>query len=236
MIQIAVCDDEDIYLQKIFEYMKKFFSKNKIESNISLYKNGNMLIKSCMRNHFDIVMLDIDMPEINGIDTAEQIRKLNGNMLLVFITNMEHLVFESIKQSPYRFIRKQLFDTEMNEFLISIQRKFAADTIYYKSFLNGELISVCIYDILYFESFGHKIFIHTADNIFRVCDTLENIAQKYMPLGFIRIHKSILVNYRYIFEISNKSVLLDNEVTLPVSRHRINDVKKSYLFFMRENI
>lgn len=106
MITIFICDDDNIYLNKLEEYFYKFFEENSLNYELKAFTDSKVLLQSIKKKICDILVLDIDMPEINGIEIAKYIRNFNSDITLIFITNMEHLVFESVKYTPYRFIRK----------------------------------------------------------------------------------------------------------------------------------
>lgn len=237
MVKIAVVDDDELYLEKLHKQVQDFLVSSKVECEIAVYTGGEQLIKDCLKNPFDIIFLDIDMPGISGIEIAEKIRRYNDNIILIFVTNMEQLVFESIKYSPFRFVRKSLMQKEMQEVLQDLLKRIAKDSLSCKFSYNGQLIRVKLVDIMYFESFKHTIVLHSRDEKrYNIPYTLEQLQTSYESLGFIRIHKSYIVNYKYIFEINKNSLILDNSAELPVSRHRLSDVKKQYSYFTREDI
>jgi DNA-binding LytR/AlgR family response regulator len=233
MINIAICDDEQIYLDKIYSYVNSFFSQNNIISSIYMYKNGTDLLRDCNKKIFDILFLDIDMPEVSGIEIANEIRKFNSDIILIFCTNIDSFVFQTIKFSPYRFVRKSNLISEIQELLDSLQKKIAKESVYFIANKNDIPIKLKVTEIIYFESFRHCIDIHYKNDILKTSITLDNLETDYGELGFIRIHKSYLVNYRYIYDldVGNKSIILDDKNQLTISRYRINSVTKLYMKF-----
>ena len=159
MIRIAITDDDTMYLETLEQYFSQFFTANSIEYKTSVFTDGRSLIEDCNKQTYDILVLDIDMPELNGIEVAEQIRKQNSNIVLVFVTNMEHLVFESFKYAPYRFIRKSKLRQEIPELLESLRSKFSSESMLYKFEYDDKTIKIPLHEIMYFESFNHDIFL-----------------------------------------------------------------------------
>lgn len=195
------------------------------------------MLKEQSKNEFDVLFLDIDMPETSGIDVANQIRKYNDNIIIIFVTNMEQLVFETIKYSPFRFVRKQKINEDLKEALESLIKKVSRENIIYKFRSEGENVRIKLSDIIYFESFRHDVELHMiGGNTVSVPDTLESLQNKFEAAGFIRIHKSYLVNYKYILSFDKTSLILDDHSILPISRYRLNDSKQMYSHFVKENM
>lgn len=237
MIRIAITDDDTMYLETLEQYFSQFFTANSIEYKTSVFTDGRSLIEDCNKQTYDILVLDIDMPELNGIEVAEQIRKQNSNIVLVFVTNMEHLVFESFKYAPYRFIRKSKLRQEIPELLESLRSKFSSESMLYKFEYDDKTIKIPLHEIMYFESFNHDIFLHDCyGNEYKVNETLSTLFEKYEDCGFIKTHKSYLVNYLYIYEFRRNCVVLDNQVELPLSKNRTSEIKQQYTSFTRREL
>ncbi len=238
MINIAICDDEQFYLDKLNTCISDFFEQNNILHNILLYNDSGGLLRDCNKEIFDILFLDIDMPKFTGIEVANEIRKYNSDIILIFCTNIDSFVFQTIKFSPYRFIRKSNLNTEMMEVLDSLQKKIAKESVSLRTTKDDTSFKIKVTEIVYFESFRHCIDIHYKNDILKTNIPLDKLEFDYSDLGFIRIHKSYLVNYRYIYDldIRNKLIVLDDKSKLMISRYRINSVKKLFMKFTRRDI
>lgn len=237
MITTFICDDDNIYLSKIEEYFRKFFEENLMEYELKAYTNSKELLKTIKKKMCDILVLDIDMPEIDGIEIAKYIRNFNSNITLIFITNMEHLVFESVKYTPYRFVRKSNIQQEISELMNALQNKFAEEGTMFQFILNNEIKRIKLAEIVYFESVKHDIYVHDVyGNEYKIKNSLNELIQKYISAGFIKIHKSYIVNYRSIFEIKHDCIILDNKIKLPLSKNRITEIKRQYANFTRREI
>ena len=237
MIRIAVVDDDEIYSYNLKNIIINFFNDNNINGEILIYNNGKDLLSECYKNVFDVLFLDIDMPDVTGIEVAEEIRKYNDNIMIIFITNMEQLVFESIKYSPFRFVKKQTMNEEITEVLNALSQKIVKDNLAYKFICNGTQISIRLSEIMYLEAFKHTIVLHQANkNEYKIPITLDHFQMLYESVGFLRIHKSYIVNYRYIYEINKNSLIITTSDEIPISRHRVPLVKQQYAYFTRRDI
>ena len=183
----------------------------------------------------DAVFLDIEMPGMDVIKIADEIRKFNQYVHIVFISNREELVYQSLVYRPFRFIRKSKMNAELEEALKALVKEVREASKYIVVGNSSKSYNIYISDIIYIESSKHNITIHTEKEIICVRDTmtrLEDVLEKYY---FIRIHSGYLVNPKYIYSIGTKDVILDNKVELPISRHKIADTKKRFFEYSRRN-
>lgn len=234
MLKVAICDDEQPILDTLKKRFDDFFKNTDIEYEISLYINGKNLLEDNKIKPYDILFLDIDMPEIDGIAVAQNIRNINFNMIIIFVTNKENLVFQSIKYTPFRFIRKSNLNTDIKELLYALEEKINFNSMKYEVFVDGRSKFLSISKIVYFESFRHDIIAHYYDgNTYKVKENLMVLTKKLEKYGFIRIYKNYLVNYRNIYVINSKDLKLDTNEILPISRFKRQEIQAKYQVFLR---
>ena len=224
MIRIAVVDDDTMILGKIKELIEDRVtdevSTDLYSDSITFYNNNN-------KWNYDIIFLDIDMPGMTGFEIAETIDLLKRQTAIVFVSNLEHLVYDSLKFRPFRFVRKSLLSDDVISALEAfiIEQKKTQDIFVIKT--NRMTIPTPISDIVYFESMGHDIFVNIAEKtkyqLLRERDnnvTMKFLSEQYEGKGFIRIHKSYLVNYRFIYVIKASEVVLKNNETIIINSHK----------------
>ena len=112
-MKLYLCDDE----LKIREEISEVVSNALPEAEVCCFSDGKSLLKQLNREPCDILLLDIDMPELSGMDVAEQLVKLSQKPLLIFVTNHDELVYESFRYHPFGFVRKQFLDKELDKVL-----------------------------------------------------------------------------------------------------------------------
>lgn len=227
-------DDEKIILNSIYNKIESLMKAINTDFIIDKFTSGTKLIKKHDKYPFDIVFLDIDMPGITGIDIAKKIRIKKSNVEIVFITNKDEMVYEAIKYTPFRFIRKTKFDVEIKEALLKFVSKINDQKIVYVFLTENGKKAIQVVDIIYIDVKSHKLFVHMKDEFFVANGTLKDVEQKISEYGFIRIHQSYLVNYRYINLIKQKEIVLDNDEVLPISRGRYETTKVELMRFSRE--
>jgi DNA-binding LytR/AlgR family response regulator len=236
-LRIAVCDDELFYTDKISKIVECYFTTAGLPFEIKKFSSANDMFAYGRAAGFHLIFLDIDMPDISGIKAAEKIRDISENIPIVFVTNIENFVFEAIKYTPFRFIRKKFLADEMAEMLAAFKNKHKNDSVFLDAFDENErVLRIKATDVFYFESFGHSIDIHCGSGVLRAKQTLNDLEEKLRDLGFLRIHKSYLVNFRFIYEITAGFAVMDDKSKLTISRYRAKDVKNKFMKFTRGEI
>ena len=233
MLQIAICDDEQFYREKIRKLLEEYFVKHELKYTIQSFLSGEeFLNRSESRVKYDIVFMDINMNELDGIQTAMQIRSFHSDTYIVLVTAFINYVLEGYKVNAVRYIMKDTLDTAVTECMDAILQKMRIAQVTF-SFMEGER-NLYTDNILYVESQKHKsIFFYMESSIvnYHIYDKLDSIEQKLSEYGFLRIHKSYLVNMKHIRKISNYMVYMDTGEELPVPRLRFQNIKEAYVAY-----
>lgn len=227
MARIAVCDDDEIYLEKIKPCLAATVKNSGFVAEVSYFTDGNIILSDFeCREPYDIVILDIDMPKINGKNLAEKLRVLDSSFFLVFITSYKSEVYNTI---PYRinaFIPKDSTD----EYVESELGRVFEDYKKYKP--EYEILSVISEqgkreiriptgDIFYFYCANKTNYAVTGAEEYRLSDKrFSEIEKCYLDRGFFEICRGCIVNIRKVKEVRSKAVILDSGVSLPLSRGR----------------
>ena len=109
MLRIAVCDDEEKFLSVFSNSIEELIEKNGYNMTLSSYSNVSLFLNEHESSAFDIVFLDIEMPELGGFQCVERLRKFNEDVIIIFVSNHESYVFHSFVFRPFRFIIKSRF-------------------------------------------------------------------------------------------------------------------------------
>lgn len=239
MIQIAIVDDELLFLNRFSSLMKKKFDEHEVKCEISTYPSGVDFQNVWMQKEFDVICLDIDLPDISGIQLASKLRKRNSSTTLLFVSAHNQFVFESIQYRPFRFIRKAELLTDVDEAINAYcrQLKQISKKITLSLDSHREQI-VDLSDIMYFYSLRHEIYyvLQTGEAVrlaFRTY-TLELLEEMLQYQGYIRTHKTYLVNCKYIYKILTTKIILKDNTQIGVSRERTDEIKEQYQLFLRE--
>ncbi len=231
MLEIAVCDDEGFYREKIRKLLEEYLTKRGLAYRIRLFSSGEEFLK-CNENKvkYDIVFMDINMEKVDGIEAARQMRAFHSDTYLVLVTAFINYALEGYKVNAVRYIMKDTLDTAMEECMDAVleKRKTAWASF---SFTEGEK-KLYTDNILYVESRKHKsVFFYMEAGIveYQIYEKLDWVEQKLSGFHFLRIHKSYLVNMKHIRKISNYTAFMDTGEELPVPRLRFKAAKEAFV-------
>ncbi|EOS75418.1 MAG: LytTR family DNA-binding domain-containing protein [Lachnospiraceae bacterium] len=230
---IAVCDDEKFYREKVQKLLENYLSGYKINYTIQLFSSGEEFLQENENKvKFDIVFMDINMSRMDGIRTALQMRSVHSHTYIVLITAFIQYALEGYKVDAVRYIMKDTLDSALDECMDTILKKMQLSRINF-SFLEGEK---WLYtdNIFYVESQRHKaVFFYLDEKMenYHIYEKLDVIEERLSGYGFLRIHKSYLVNMKHICRISNYTAYLDNGEELSVPRLKYQAVKEEFVAF-----
>lgn len=224
-MKIAICDDSNIILEYMSEKIKDIFNEQKCSVVIEKFNNGKDLIKNLTNEFFDVIFLDIDMPNLNGFDVARKIQSSAISINIIFISNLEGSVYESLKFRPFRFIRKSHFDEEIYNVIEDLMKTLTNSDENIIISLSNEKIRLYPNKIIYIECNDKILKIISNSEVIELRYRLKDIEINLEKYGFIRIHKGYLVNSKYIYRINKRGeIILESGERLPVSKRRIREV------------
>ncbi len=226
MIKIAFCDDDIKYLKEnVKELIFRISRTLDTQIEIRLFSDGNQLLSQFLNGHYyDIVILDIDMPEINGKELAKKLRAIDSTFFLVFLTSYRMEIFNTVQYKISAFIPKENADADIEAELSRVISEYMTCKPEYELFeilRNGVLsnIKVTIQNILYFHYCDKGIIMKTtAEELLLTERVFSVIAERYKGRGFYESYRNYLINIGKAEEISDNYVLLCNGEKLPVSK------------------
>ncbi len=243
MIRIVIVDDDTIFLERIKSLLSTIMTSANYEYVVDTYSSGESMLESKMM--YDLLLLDIDMPIISGFDIIKYINDRETEYsykAVIYISNYENLVFESFKYSPLRFVRKSMLETDFAEAIQAFLIKYANENELFL-FTDKESnidMKLNLMNIAYFESYGHDICLYDKYGT-KYCIkrssyiTLNSLDEAYSSKGFIRSHKSYLVNYRHIYKIQENKIYFGDWGVALITLRNVREFKLKYqAFIMKE--
>ena len=235
MMRIAICDDDMNCINLIEEYINEF-KKNGMECDA--YPSGEELVRAYRDNaeRYDVILLDMEMEQLNGIETANHIREIDEHVIIVFITSHTEYMRESFRCAPFRFLVKPVDKEEFRMVFRDIEKNLSKQRKVFTFTENKTRIRLYCDDILYCESRDHWILIHTKDTTYRICKSLSDLQAQLDQESFFRVHKSYIVNFRHLKSIKENDIRLYHcEETIPISRTYKKDVLLAYTNFIERD-
>lgn len=217
-MNVAICDDDPIFCQKMEKLVNQVFNHS---CGCEVFFSSERLLQSIKEKpaFFQLYLLDIEMPGMDGLQVAKQIRSRDTEALLVFVTNHEEQMPNAFDVRAFHYLVKPLDEEKAIKVLLSAERFFSKRKSLFRFVSHKQFYSLFVSQIEYFESAGRKIRVHTLDgSVHEYYDTLDEVEIKVETGNFARIHKSYLVNMEYLHRVENKQVLLQCGRTIAISR------------------
>lgn len=231
-MNIAICDDEQAFINEFKEQLGELASG--MEYTVTEYKSGEALLSEFTSGKYDIILLDIEMGEINGIETARRIRETDKDVSIAFLTNYAAFALEGYSVRAERYILKNQPKPLYREQLSSLIMEYARKHTLFRFTSGGTIFAARLSDILYFEVYVRKIFLHTVDSDkpFEFYGKLGSLEEEYSSQGFVRAGKSYLINIANIKLLEKDSVIMKNGAAVPLPRSARSKVADSYLKYL----
>ena len=239
MLKIALLDDDKTALLISKGAIESFFQEKNIAISLDAFSSPVNFLAMAKEENYRLVFLDIDMPEINGLEVGKKLKEFNPQTDIIYLSQREDLVFDTLVLHPFGFIRKskiiqdfanvlELFvNTALNTNSENKKITFSTKT---------ETMSADIDNVMYIEgNRNYQTFYLKDGSTFDARVLMGDLEEKLKDQGFIRIHKGYLVNYLYIRQIGNNEVNLTNNKSLPMSNKRKEEIMEKYLSITRKN-
>lgn len=230
---IAICDDEPILCKTLKNELYTYFNKHNIDSVVEIYNDGYSLLNSKLK--FDLIFLDYQMPKVNGLQTAKQIREENSLCTIMFLTSFPEIVYDTFKYGTFRFLIKPLDSETLFEALDSFRKKM---NFFYPISLSvdGSVYKVETKDIIYVEARGKNSIIRLRENSLHYPKTLANVYSLLPKHCFFKTHRSFIVNLAYVEKYDSKCIKFTNGEYAKISRDIFPGFKKALNIYLNDSM
>ncbi len=238
-MKIVICDDSIEYLSRIEKLLLKYKETySNIDFEIEKYSDASRLFDKIKKDELaDIYILDMIMSCKSGIDIGNKIRETGDNSVIIYVTSSEDFALDAYQVHAIRYLLKPVYEDKffeaMNHALSYMNVK--KDAVYLVKTKDG-LVSLPYSKIEYIENSSRILDIYLTGgklvrSIFIRKSFDEEIKEIVKNDNFLQVHKSFIVNLKYVKRIVKNSMIMESDKIIPISKNRISDVKKEYLLF-----
>ena len=231
MYNLAIVEDEDSYAQQLVEFVNKYQAESGNYFKITRFSDGDQITEG-YKSQFDIILMDIEMKLMDGMTVAEEIRKLDQDVVIMFITNMTNYAIRGYQVDALDYVLKPVSYFAFSQKLgraISRIKKSTSKVISID--MPSGVKKLDIDNIFYIESEGHNLRFYTTGGEFSIRARLSDFEDQLSAYSFFRSNKGYLVNLKYVDGVENGSCLIAGKQLL-ISRARKNDFMAALTDYM----
>lgn len=234
-LQVVICDDEKTHLEELTLVMQPLMEREKI--SVETFLSPGELMETLQKRREEgkslpeIILIDIVMPEMDGITLAKTIRKVAPDSYLIFTTAYAEYAIQGYEARAFRYLLKPVTTEQMEILFREIRMEMRKDRKLVVNNGDGEYI-VNLEEVMYISAEDKYTVLYTANGHFVDRASLNDYEELLNPYGFIRIHRKYIVNVTYHKCISRRNVVLKDGTQLPMSFRREKDYRKKLFWEM----
>lgn len=238
MTKILICDDNRSFGAKLCTAIRTILNETGVQAQIHVYERAEDIPRQIM-SACSIAFLDMDFAQngYTGIDIARQLRRLQRKAVIIFVTNFPEYAPDGYEVQAFRYLLKNEMHKKLKPYLTQALAQLAAVKSTFPITVSGDIIYLPVEDLLYLESRLHSVVAHvkaarnSAPAEYRFYSTLSSAEEQLRTQGFLRIHKSYLVNMKHLTKFQCSGAVLSDGTVLRVSEKNYAQQKKAYLLW-----
>lgn len=226
-MKIAICDDCRNDLKSLRETL---ISNDYIKENakIYLFDSGNAFIKSVEHTEYDVVFLDVDIPDTNGIELGLKVSSIYPNILIVYVTNYSQYAIDAFDCHAFHYLLKSSDKAKTERVINNLIQNYKEKNKYHIIKIKTETKRLPIKDIYYIEYCRRHVIYHLKDKDYETVGKFGDIYEELKEFGFYQIHQGYIVNMDKIVDFDKFSVILQDDKTVMMSTRKRTEVIQAY--------
>lgn len=248
-MRIAYCDDEQVQLDYLAHLVVEWATKSGVSCDFIGYRSAKeLLFENPERIPFDLLILDIDMQGMDGMELARDIRKRDRSVPILFLTNRKEYVFEGYEVNALRYILKPITVEKLAPILVELSIGDVEEKRYLIENIDGENRKIALADILFAEAEGHYVHLHTVEGDFSFKKNISELEREiagFLDVAggsgakrqqvFVSTHRSFLVNLAHVERVLRTDCVLSDGSKVPISRNSYKAVNEAFIAYYRES-
>ena len=236
MLEIAIVEDEESYKNTLCEYLRKYETETEEEIHISVFTDGDEIVENYAAK-FDIILMDIEMQFMNGMEAAHKIRESDTSVIIIFITNMAQYAIQGYEVDALDYVLKPIsyfaFSQRIKRAVGRMKRR---EEHYINIVSKNGVNKVAVSEIGWIESEGHRLTYHAKDQVYEsTLHSMKEIEKQLEDYNFYRCNKGYLVNLAHVKAIRDGWAILTNGQVM-ISRAKKSDFQKALTTYAGETV
>lgn len=241
-LKLALCDDIAAQLSLLQTYVERWAAKREIQTELLLCQSAEQFFFHWEeKKDVDILLLDIEMPGMDGMTAAKKLRALGDKTQILFVTGRTEYALEGYEVDAVSYVLKPVKEEQLSACLDrAVERLHKEEPVLLVESAGGEVMKVKISDICYLESAAHDTLIYTTgqEEAYRSKNGITELSEELLQKcdKFFKLHRSYLVSIPHIKKITKKEVFLENGTALPIARGKWEELNQAYLSYYRREM
>lgn len=234
-MRICFVDDDSTQLDYLKSITDKWSQNKSISVELSFYHSSEeMLFEHNNSFPYDVIVLDIQMGNMNGIELAKRIRSLDKNVIIAFISGIADYVFDGYEVQATRYLLKPVQEDKVFELFNYVNNQITTKVSYLIISVCGEKKRIKYDDIIYIESMGHYITLHLSNAEYDYKCNISDLNEDLKDTEFVKTHRSYIVNMKYVEKISKNTCTLAGNISVPLSRNSYKLVNDKFITYYKQ--
>ena len=232
MINLVICDDEQKIRDMLAGYIRRFSEETGEEFAVRQFASGSELIADYPIDT-DIALIDIMMGAVNGIETAQEIRRHSRDVVIIFITQTAQYALNAYKVRAFGYLTKPLRYADLKYELSEAVQKLRTEADEYITVRSGSgVVRVALGDVKFVEAQNHSFVVHTPGGELRIAGPLSDVESQLEGRPFFRCHRAYIVGLRWLLRLEGAAAVLRGGGEVPVSKYRRAELMKSFARYL----
>lgn len=230
-MKIALCDDEKFWVDELRKLLDEYNSARHTDCYITVFSSGIELLKN--RDQYDVIFMDYQMEELNGIETARKIREQNNGCVIIFVSSYPEIAIDTFEVNAYRFLVKPIDKDKLFRSLDDFEKQTEIDDFIVLKSRDGERI-IRASEIVFCEAANKHSLLHMSNEIIENAKNIKEIEKQMTKKIFFRCHKAYIVSFPHIKSFDNNRIIMDNGEQAFISRNYLTAFKTAFQEYVLE--
>lgn len=237
MVSVGVCDDSISFTEEMNRMLCEYGKRSRQELSIHLFNSAEELLEGLKEGEsIELLFLDIEMDGMDGIELGKLLREQERQLLIVYISGYDQYLRQLFEVEPFRFCQKPLQKEAFFEVMDKAMRRILSRNRETFRFQYGKnVVNLLCSDLLYLESSGRKVIVHTVNGNYEYYDKLDHAEAELSEKHFVRIHKAYLINLDQVEAFEYEKVALRDGTILNISEKNRARVRSLFWDYLKED-